>query len=441
MATFSEHESASRAASGPPGVPAPAALRQALHPADPALVAAGARLQRRPLRARLPGQAPARQRGAAARRPVRRSESQRLAAEDRALGQARAEAPRGAAGAGSALQPGAHHARAADPRQLLPDRAGRGGGGLRDAALHVHPRLPGRVGAGQHHGRHEARRLLQAARASAALPPGPPPRGRPHAHHAGRGRRARRALAGLRRAGPAGGDDLRGASHPLLHLVAARAGLAGAGADADRGDLDLRPPDPGERQAPPGEVRGRDAAPARDPLRDQGDQGLPRRVAGGPRLPQGDPAPVHALDAGGQVPGLRPQPGRDAEQRDGGGDARAGGAAGAARPLRAHGRRRRRLRHRPHHHLQAGQGDRQGLGQADGRAAVGRALLRGDGHADRGEGRAGRRAGGSAPAGRDARGRLLLLRPRAGARTRLASRRTRARWWRSWAAPAPARPR
>ena len=124
----------------------------------------------------------------------------------------------------------------------------------------------------------------------------------------------------------------------------------------------------------------------------------------------------------GPVSGPRSQPGRDAEQRDGGGDARAGGAAGAARPLRAHGRRRRRLRHRPHHHLQAGQGDRQGLGQADGRAALGRALLRGDGHADRGEGRAGCRAGGSAPAGRDARGRLLLLRPRAGARTHLLPR-------------------
>jgi subfamily B ATP-binding cassette protein MsbA len=72
--------------------------------------------------------------------------------------------------------------------------------------------------------------------------------------------------------------------------------------------------------------------------------------------------------------GLRAQPGRDAQQRDGRRDAGAGRVPGAARALRAHGRRRRRVRHRPDHDLQAGQGAGEGLGQADGRAAVGGAF-------------------------------------------------------------------
>ena len=129
------------------------------------------------------------------------------------------------------------------------------------------------------------------------------------------------------------------------------------------------------------------------------------------------------------------QPRRDAEQRRGGRRARARRVARAARALGAHARRRRRVRHGHDHDLQAGHGARARLGRADGRAALGRALLRGDRHADRDPGRARRGADRPAAPRRALRRRHLLLRPRAGARARLASRRAPARWWRSSAAP------
>ena len=189
----------------PLGVPAAAALRAALRPADPARLAARARLQRHPLRARLSGEAAARQRGVAARRPGRGSEARPIGCRGSDPGRSASRTTR------RQRQPPApltSEERVAIEQQIQDSFAR-----IVMVAVVVVFAMPLFMFSqdylvawvlGQHHDRHEARRVLEAARAAAALPPGPPPRRRARAHHAGRRRRARRARAGLRGADPAG---------------------------------------------------------------------------------------------------------------------------------------------------------------------------------------------------------------------------------------------